>query len=150
MEDGLLHDFDAQEEDPEEGEYDTQYKHSAKWDPALGDFARDGSNQVVRCSGQEAYMIWCYKMVQTEREAHLAYMEAVSGADLGVEMEEAMQEDDRETAESMIERTITEALEVNPRTEYVGDFAFTWEGDSVHARFKVKGAGWDDTIQISF
>lgn len=140
--------FDVPEEDEEDGEYDTSYKRSVRWDPALGDFARDGSNRMVQCSGQEAYMVWCYKTVQTERDSCLAYMEAVSGADLGVELEGIMQESDRGTVESMVERTITEALEVNPRTESVGNFVFSWDGDTVHARFEVKGAGWDDTVQI--
>ena len=77
-------------------------------------------------------MIWCYKMVQTERDSHLAYLEAVSGSDLGVEMEAVSQESDHKTVESMIERTMTEALEVNPRTESVGKFVFSWEGTAVN------------------
>ena len=95
-------------------------------------------------------MIWCYKMVQTERDSHLAYLEAVSGSDLGVEMEAVSQESDHKTVESMIERTMTEALEVNPRTESVGNFVFSWEGTAVHCQFEVRGIGMDEAIQISF
>ena len=95
-------------------------------------------------------MIWCYKMVQTERDSHLAYLEDVSGADLGVEMEAVAQESDHKTVESMIERTMTEALELNPRTEAVGNFKFSWDGDAVHCQFEVLGIGMDDAIQISF
>ena len=80
----------------------------------------------------------CYKAIQTERDSCLAYMEGIP------------QEEDHETAESILERTITEALEVNPRTESVGNFVFTWDGDDVHCQFEVKGINWDETIQIKF
>lgn len=142
--------FDVPEEDGDGEEYETEYKRSIRWDPELGDFARDSSNRLVECDGYEAYMTWCYKMVRTQRESHLAYIEEVSGADLGVEMEEISQEDDHGTVESMIERTMTEALETNPRTEYVGDFVFSWDGDDVHCEFIVKGIDWEDAIQIKF
>ncbi len=140
--------FDVSE--AEEEEYDTDYKRSIRWNPVTGDFYRDRSNRLVWCNGQEAYMIWCYKMVQTERDSHLAYLEAVSGSDLGVEMEAVSQESDHKTVESMIERTMTEALEVNPRTESVGNFVFSWEGTAVHCQFEVRGIGMDEAIQISF
>lgn len=152
MEDELFPTFDVPDVDEEEDEeeYDVEYKRSIRWDPKLGDFVRDSSNRLVESDGYESYMIWCYKMLQTERSSHLAYIEEFSGSDLGVEMEEIAQEDDHETVESMIERTITEALEVNPRTEYVGNFSFSWEGDDVHGQFEVKGISWDETIQIKF
>lgn len=150
MTDELFPMFDVPDVDEEEEEYDTEYKRSIRWDPELGDFSRDSSNRLVECDGYEAYMIWCYKTIQTERDSHLAYIEEVSGSDLGVEMEEVSQEEDNETAESMIERTITEALEVNPRTEYVGNFLFSWDGDGVHCQFDVKGIDWDEIIKIKF
>ena len=43
-----------------------------------------------------------------------------------------------------IERTITEALLVNPATEYVRDFEFTMEGDQLYVSFLAKGREWDD------
>jgi len=150
MADELFPTFDVPEVDEEEDEYDVEYKRSIRWDPEIGDFARDSSNRLVECDGYEAYMTWCYKMVQTQRESHLAYTEEISGADLGVEMDEISQEDDHDTVESMIERTMTEALEVNPRTESVSDFVFSWEGDIVHCAFMVKGVDWDEAIQIKF
>lgn len=150
MDDELFPIFDVPDVEQEEEEYDTEYKRSIRWDPELGDFARDSSGRLIECDGREAYMTWCYKTLQTERDSHLAYIAEISGADLGVEMEEISQETDRETVESMLERTITEALEVNPRTEYVGGFAFTWDGDDVHCQFEVKGTDWDDMIQIKF
>ena len=152
MADELFPIFDVPEVDAEEEEeeYDVEYKRSIRWDPELGDFVRDSSNRLVESDRYEAYVIWCYKMLQTERDSHLAYIEEFSGSDLGVEMEAVAQEDDHKTVESMIERTMTEALEVNPRTDYVGNFSFSWEGDNVHCQFEVKGIHWDETIQIKF
>lgn len=150
MADELFPIFDVPEEDEEEEEYDIEYKRSIRWDPELGDFVRDSSNRLVECDGYEAYMTWCYKMVQTQRESHLAYIEEISGTDLGVEMEEISQEDDHDTVESMIERTMTEALKTNPRTESVDNFVFSWDGDDVHCEFIVKGVDWDEAIKIKF
>lgn len=150
MADELFPTFDVPEMDEEEEEYDIEYKRSIRWDPELGDFVRDNSNRLVECDGYEAYMAWCYKMVLTERASHLAYMEEISGADIGVEMEKVSQEDEHSTVESMIERTMTEALEINPRTEYVGNFEFSWDGDEVHCKFIVKGVDCDEAIQINF
>lgn len=57
---------------------------------------------------------------------------------------------DRESRESEIERTITEALLVHPATEYVRDFEFTHEGDETYCSFTVKGYPWeeDETLSI--
>ena len=46
--------------------------------------------------------------------------------------------------ESAIERTISEALLVNPRTEYVRQFEFVWNGDAVSVSFVVKGVDIDE------
>jgi len=129
---------------PENVKYDTEYKRSAKWDPIAGDFVRDGANRIVECDGREAYAIWCFKIAQAERYRCLAYPDSI-----GVEMERALDNDDEETVESMVQRTITEALMVNPRTEDVLDFEFSWDGDAMHCRFKVKGANWNEEITIT-
>ncbi|MFG6369609.1 MAG: DUF2634 domain-containing protein [Lachnospiraceae bacterium] len=129
---------------PQNTKYDMEYRRSAKWDPVKGDFVRDGTNRVVECDGKEAYSIWCFKIAQTERYRCLAYPNSI-----GVEMERALDNDDVETVESMVQRTITEALMVNPRTEDVWDFEFSWKGDNVYCRFKVKGVDCDEiTIAI--
>lgn len=128
----------------ESTEYDTRYKRSVRWDPVKGDFVRDGANRMVECDGREAFAIWCFKIAQTERYRCLAYPDVI-----GTEMERAMDNDDEKTVESMVQRTITDALMVNPRTEDVRDFSFTWNGDSMHCSFKVKGIDWDETIKIS-
>lgn len=129
----------------ESTEYDTKYKRSAKWDAAKGDFVRDGANRVVECDGKEAFAIWCFKIAQTERYRCLAYPDSI-----GTEMERAMADDDEKTVESMVQRTVTDALMVNPRTENVRDFVFSWDGDIMHCQFKVKGIDWDEEITITF
>lgn len=127
----------------ENQEYDMQYKRTMKWDVEKGDFMRDSANKVQECSGEEGFMIWCYKTAMTERYSCLAYPD-----EIGVEMEEALDDDDTDIIESQVERTITEALEVNPKTEWVGDFEFTWDGDTMHCTFQVKGVEWDRTFQV--
>lgn len=124
--------------------YDTEYRRSVKWNPVVGDFVRDGANRMVECDGREAFAMWCFKIAQTERYRCLAYPKFI-----GTEMERAMDNDDEKTVESMVQRTITDALKVNPRTEDVWDFLFTWDGDSMNVRFKVKGVGWDEEITVT-
>ena len=128
----------------ESTEYDTKYKRSVKWDPMKGDFVRDGTNRMVECDGKEAYAIWCFKIAQTERYRCLAYSDTV-----GVEMERSMGDEDEKTVESMVQRTVTDAIMVNPRTEYVRDFEFSWNGDNMNCRFKVKGIDWEEEITVT-
>lgn len=125
-------------------QYDVQYKRSVKWDSEKGDFVRDGANHMVECGGDETFFIWCFKAAQTERFRCIAYPDSI-----GTEMERAMDNDDEKTVESMVQRTITDALMVNPRTEYVKDFDFTWDGDNMHCTFNVKGIGVDEVVTIA-
>lgn len=144
MSEALFPVVDVPEFMSESSEYDTEYKRSVKWNPEEGDFVRDGANRMVGCNGREAFAIWCYKIAQTERYRCLAYPDSI-----GVEMERALDDDDNETIESMVQRTITEALMVNPRTEDVWDFEFVWDGDSMGCQFKVKGVNMDEEITIA-
>ncbi len=123
---------------------DTGYRRSVRWDPVAGDFFRDGAHRLEECGGMEAFAIWCFKIAQTERYRCLAYPNAI-----GTEMERAMNDDDEKTVESMVQRTITDALMVNPRTENVRDFDFTWNGDSMHCTFRVKGIGNDAELTVT-
>ncbi len=123
--------------------YDTEYKRSVKWDSEAGDFVLDGANRMVECDGREAFSTWCFKIAQTERYRCLAYPGSI-----GTEMERAMDNDDEKTVESMVQRTITDALMVNPRAEDVLDFEFSWEGDNMHCKFKVLSIDHDEKITI--
>lgn len=119
---------------PESEERDNQYRPTVAWDVEKGDFILNGKGKMELCSGIEGYKVWCCKMALTQRYACLAYPE-----EIGAELEEALDEPEEKAVQSAIERTITEALMVNPRTEYVRDFQFTWTGDSVSCSFIVKG-----------
>ena len=113
---------------------DLRYKKSAAWDTKTGDFVRDGAGKIETHSGRDAYMIWCIKTSMTERYAKLAYPHSI-----GAELEAAKQEQSPEAVELALERTLTEAIMVNPRTEYVRDFAFEWNGEHLRVTFTVKG-----------
>lgn len=119
--------------------YDEKYKPSVAWDLEKGDFVRTGANQLVACDGREAYRVWCVKNALTERYTCMAYPDSI-----GTEMESALKEKSNGAVESAVERTITEALLVNPRTEYVRGFSFSWNGDELHCSFKVKGIDWEE------
>ena len=116
-----------------------KYKPSVYFDYELGDFRRDGANKLVVAEGKEAYKQWCIKTVLTERMERLAY-----SSDIGIELHDALKQADRQAVESALIRTITEALMVNPMTEYVRRFEFTWSSDSLYCEFIVKGKEWEE------
>ncbi len=97
----------------------------------------DGTGQALYGSGYDAWVLWCTKVILTQRWAHLGY-----SADMGIEAEQAFQAPGRAAAESSFERTITEALLADPmgRTVQVRDFSFQWEADSLWITCKVFGA----------
>lgn len=129
---------------PDDSEYEERYRPSVAFDFEKGDFVRDGSNKMVRADGREAYMQWCWKVVQTEREAFLAYSD-----EIGTEFEHMEDFPDRDSRESEIERTITDALLVHPATEYVRDFIFDYSSGDAVVSFIVKGAQWEEEETIS-
>ena len=85
MADQLFPVFDLPEI-PDDPEYEERYRSSVAFDFDKGDFVRDGSNKMVRADGREAFMQWCWKVVQTEREAFLAYSDEI-GTEFEVEEE---------------------------------------------------------------
>ncbi len=123
---------DFVDEDAEDEEYDVEYKPSLAWDLEKGDFVRTSANTVPKSDGYEAYKVWCVKTVATERYTCLAYSD-----DIGTEMEEILTESDRGAVELAIERNITEALLINPRTSAVEDFNFKWDTGHVYVSFTV-------------
>lgn len=139
MADRLFHVYDIPSVNTDGERYDKEYKRAPKWDPDIGDFVRDGSNRIVEADGQENYQVWCLKILQTERFACLSYED-----EIGVEMENALADDDHDTVESMMKRTITEALMANPRTIAVTGFSFAWNGDTVRGTCIVRAQEMDD------
>ena len=76
-----------------------KYRRSVSFDFEAGDFARDGSGNMVEADGREAYIQWCLKACDTERFTCLAY-----SADIGTETIEALAQPTRQAVESAIER----------------------------------------------
>lgn len=123
-----------------------KYKPSIYFDYILGDFKRNGANKMIEADGREAYRQWCIKTVLTERLDRMAY-----SSDIGAELDDALKQADRPAVESAIERTITEALMVNKRTEYVRGFEFTWKNEDLYCDFIVKGKEWEEQhIGVNF
>lgn len=131
--------FEVPELIDESEQFDEKYKSSVAWDLEKGDFVRTGANQLIESPGRDTYRVWCIKTVLTERYACAAYPDSV-----GTEMESALKEKSNGAVESAVERTITEALLINPRTEYVRGFSFTWNGDELYCSFTVKGIDWEE------
>lgn len=124
---------------PDDEDEDQEYYRTVAWDVEKGDFILDGKNRMEVCNGMEGFKVWCCKMALTQRYACFAYPD-----EIGTELEEALNEPEEKAVQSALERTITEALMVNPRTEYVRDFVFEWEGGSVSCAFIVKGIEGDE------
>lgn len=143
MADQLFPVFDLPEI-PDDPVYEERYRPSVFFDFETGDFVRDGANKLVRADGREAYMQWCQKVVATEREQFLAYSD-----DIGTEFEDMEDFPDRDTKESEIERTITEALMVHPATEYVRNFVFEYVSGKAYVSFTVKGFHWEEEETIT-
>ena len=78
------------------------------------------------------------------REAFLAYSD-----DIGTEFEDMEDFPDKDSRESEIERTITDALLVHPATEYVRNFIFDYSSGDAVVSFIVKGAQWEEEETIS-
>ena len=125
---------------PSLGVKQKRYKSSLMFDFETGDFVRDGAKRLLTCDGHEAWVQWCLKQLATERRTKLAYSDKI-----GVEIYSAVRDErDIESVKLAIERTITEALMVNPATEYVRNFTFEHEGGSLYVTFYAKGKEWDN------
>ena len=109
-----------------------EYPKSYLFDFEKGDFVLDGAGRIVIADGYTAWVQWCVKTVLTERFAYLAY-----SWNYGVEVEQAIKQPDRALVEMEIERTITEALMADPRTELVRDFSFKWHADELYVSFTI-------------
>ena len=137
--------FDVPDLVTEDETMESRNRTSVLWDIEKGDFARDGASKLIKCNEREAFQSWCYKMIFTEKFTHLAYNQ-----EIGVEMENAMSQISRITVETYIQRTIVEALLVNPLTESVEDFYFEWDSDCVFCEFTVKGIDLEEfDIQVN-
>lgn len=95
------------------------FKLAPYFDYETGDFVRQSGNKIRYASGIEAWEQWCMKAVMTKRYATLAYTD-----DYGSEILNALRSENREEAKSIIERTITETLMVDRRTDHIESIEF--------------------------
>lgn len=107
------------------------------FDFTKGDFTLDGANRVVMVDGMDEYILWTLKTLKTQFGACSAYPE------YGIDIEGALAEQQRPAVQSAFERTITEGLMRNPRTERVYSFEFGWEADELEISFIVKPKNLD-------
>lgn len=125
---------DIAEEEIEAPEIDLNPLKTAAFDFNKGETIVDLKGRVVMAENQAAYRQWVIKCVMTERYEYLAY-----GPDFGVEVKAIMRANyPRDIAESELERTIREALMVDPRTVSVDNFVFEWQADSVLVKCEVE------------
>lgn len=123
-----------------------EYPKSYLFDFEKGEFVVDGTGRIVIADGHTAWVQWCIKTVMTERFAHLIY-----SSDYGVEIESALKQPSRKAVEAELERTITEALLVDPRTKTVRNFVFTWEGDQIKVAFTIEPTiGDSERLEVGY
>lgn len=134
--------------EPEDTEKESSYgyRNGISFDYISGDFRRDGKNKILDSDGIESWKSWCVNCISTERYKHLAY-----DSDFGIESEPAFKATSRGEAESILSRTITEAILADPykRAEYVSDIEYDWTApDAVVAHVIIQGKE-DVTIDIT-
>ena len=114
-----------------------RYYQSPSFDFETGDFLIDRAGRPIMSDGRETFEQWCLKVCMTERGTRLAYSDKI-----GTEFEAAMKEPDQDAVKSSVVRTITETILVNPAAEWVKNFSFRSEADSLWVTFEVKGRPW--------
>lgn len=122
------------------------YRNGVAFDYLVGDFKRDGKNRMVDSDGIESWRAWCINCAQTERYKHLAY-----STDFGVELDPVFAASSREEAESLLTRTVTEAILADPyeRTAYIESMEFDWiDQNAVKVTATLHGIN-DVTIDIT-
>lgn len=91
-----------------------------------GEYVKDGAGRIKMLDGQKAWEQSCLKRLITRRFAFLIY-----STDYGSEGEDLIKGSlNHVSAESEIMRDFTEALLVDPRTQSVKNFTFSWNGDT--------------------
>lgn len=105
------------------------------FDFVKGDFVRDGANQVVMVDGYDEYMLWVMKCIRTQIGSKASYPE------FGIDLEGAIKEPTYEGIVSALEKTITDGLMRNPRTDRIHSFQITVDGDTIEVFFIVEPKG---------
>ena len=98
-----------------------EFKGSYLFDFEKGDFVRDANGSIIKCDDRQAFVQWCNKALKTPRFKY-AYS-SLYGQEFGELMNSGIS---TSAIELEIQRMITEALMVHPRTSKVKEFSFKW------------------------
>lgn len=109
------------EEEIEEEEAATGYYSGYYFDFDTGDYKQTGTNDICIANGVESWEQWCIKCLNTQKDSCEAY------PDFGPDYESAFHNTTRDEAESILTRTITEALMADPYKRTVGIESITYE-----------------------
>lgn len=104
------------------------FGRSWRFDFDTGDFVMTPTRKVAAADETAAWVMWCQKAIRTPRYRHLIY-----SREHGEEFDDLIGKGySWAIQESEIQRMVTEALMVDPRTASVGDFTFEWKDDSCY------------------
>ena len=121
-----------------------RYYPAPYFDFESGDFVFLPDGKMKMASPKEAFEQWVLKVCMTERGTRLAY-----STDIGTEFEAAMKMPSVEAVKSSVVRTITESIMCHPCAEWVKNFVFRAEGDSLWVTFDVKGRDWAEASTLT-
>jgi hypothetical protein len=117
------------------------YGKSWQFDFETGTFVTNGGNRMVEADEAAALMQWCIGACMTPRGEYLAYSNQY-----GIDIDEVRNQPTRKAMELALERTITEAILINPRIDSVKEFRFEWCADGVYVSFEIQSKVGDSQL----
>jgi len=106
---------------------------SWQFDFETGTFVTNGGNRMIEADEATALMQWCIGACMTPRGDYLAYSNQY-----GIDIDEVRNQPTRKAIELVLERTITEAILINPKIDSVKGFRFEWCADGVYVSFEIQ------------
>lgn len=122
------------------------YRNGPAFDYETGDYMRDGKNRIIDFDGIESWKAWVINCMSTQRGAHLAY-----SSDFGIDLDRVFAAENREEAESILTREITEAVLADDygRTDYIESIEFNWTAPDAVAVHAILHGITDITIDVT-
>lgn len=111
---------------------ETTFPQDWLFDFDKGEFVISSSGSVVLADGYTSWKNWCIKQIFITRFACLGY-----SWDIGIDEAYINSLNADEAQRTAIERSITEALMMHPKTKQVTSIAFETVGDAVYITFDV-------------
>lgn len=112
----------------EPAESTVSFGRSWRFDFDAGEFVMTPTQKIAKADDTAAWVQWCQKALRTPRYRHLIYSQ-----NHGQEFDDLIGKGyERSIIESEIQRMVTEALMVDPRTAEVGQFQFSWQSDACY------------------